>query len=204
VLTQALGLTPYSTTWQAMKNFVNARTADTEDEIWFCEHEPVFTLGQAGKPEHILNAHNIPIVNSDRGGQVTYHGPGFLMVYCLFDINRLSLNTREFVCALETIVIDVLKDFNIQAYANRDAPGVYVDGAKVASVGLRLRKGYSYHGLCINVEGDLTPFSYINPCGIVGQSMTSLQQLGAVCDLLAVQTAVENLIRARFTQHSVT
>lgn len=161
-----------------MQHFVNTRTTNTADHVWFCEHEPVFTLGQAGKEEHILNAHDIPIVKSDRGGQVTYHGPGYLMVYCLFDLNRLGLNTRELVCQLENMVIDLLAKYQITAYADRDAPGVYVDGAKIASLGLRIRKGFSYHGLCINVNGDLTPFSYINPCGIEGQQMTSLANLG--------------------------
>ena len=169
----------YQPIWEQMQQFVANRSNEMEDQIWFCEHEPVFTLGQAGKAEHILNAHDIPIVKSDRGGQVTYHGPGFLMVYCLFDLNRLGLNTRELVCQLENSVIDLLAKHSITAYADRNAPGVYVDGAKIASLGLRIRKGYTYHGICINVNGDLSPFSYINPCGIEGQAMTSLANLGS-------------------------
>lgn len=171
----------YTKLWQQMQDFVATRTANTTNEVWFCEHDPVFTLGQAGKPEHILNAHDIPIVKSDRGGQVTYHGPGFLMIYCLFDLNRKKINTRDLVCGLEKIIIRLLAQQDITAYADRDAPGVYVDSAKVASLGLRIRKGFTYHGICLNVNGDLKPFSYINPCGIAGQAMTSLQQLG--CEL---------------------
>lgn len=186
---------PYLPLWQRMQQFVANRTSDTEDQIWFCEHDPVFTLGQAGKEKHILNAHSIPVVKSDRGGQVTYHGPGYLMVYCLFDLKRLGFNTRELVCKLENIIIELLASYKITAYADRDAPGVYVEGAKIASLGLRISKGYTYHGLCINVDGDLTPFSYINPCGIEGQTMTSLSNLGintSVNDVAQKLTALLN------------
>lgn len=187
-------LQPYETIWHEMQTFTQNRTPTTEDQIWFCEHQPVFTLGQAGKEEHILNAHNIPVIKSDRGGQVTYHGPGFLMVYCLLDINRLKLNTRELVCRLEKVIIDLLQQYNINAYSDREAPGVYVDNAKIASLGLRIRKGYSYHGLCINVNGDLTPFSYINPCGIEGQKMTSLAELGVTENIDQVKQHLQSLI----------
>lgn len=186
-------LQDYSTLWQQMQDFIAKRQPNSEDEIWFCQHQPVFTLGQAGKPEHILDAHQIPIVKSDRGGQVTYHGPGFLMVYCLLDLNQLNLNTRQLVCKLENVLIDFFKQHGISAYADRDAPGVYVDKAKIASIGLRIRKGYSYHGLCINVDGDLTPFSYINPCGIVGQQMVSLKQLGIKLTIQQVAQQLEPL-----------
>ena len=168
-----------------MKDFTQQRDENTQNEIWFCEHPSVFTLGQAGKPEHILDAHDIPIVNSDRGGQVTYHGPGFLMIYCLFNLNQFKLNSRDFVCLLEKIIIDTLAEQNIDAKGDRDAPGVYVKGEKIASLGLRIRKGYTYHGICVNVNGDLTPFQYINPCGIENQKMTSLKKQG--CQLSPVQ-----------------
>ena len=173
-----LGLQPYSPMLAAMQQFTAARDANTADELWLLEHEAVFTLGQAGKSEHILNAHDIPVIKTDRGGQVTYHAPGQLMAYCLFDVKRLKLNSRELVCLLEKSIISLLADFNIQAYGDRSAPGVYVDGAKIASLGLRLRRGYSYHGLCFNVNADLTPFTFINPCGIENQPVTSLKNLG--------------------------
>ncbi len=172
-----LGLQPYSPILAAMQEFTTMRDVTTSDELWLLEHEAVFTLGQAGKSEHILNAHDIPVIKTDRGGQVTYHGPGQLMAYCLFDIKRLSLNSRQLVCLLEKSIVDLLADFNIEAYGDRNAPGVYVEGAKIASLGLRIRKGYSYHGLCFNVNVDLTPFSFINPCGVKDQAITSLKKL---------------------------
>ena len=171
---------PYTPTWHKMKNLVAEREPMANNELWLLEHNPVFTLGQAGKKEHILSAHDIPIVESDRGGQVTYHGPGQLMAYCLFDMQQLNVNTRELVAGLEQAVINLLAQFQIKACGDRDAPGVYIDGAKIASIGLRIRKGFTYHGLCLNVNGDLIPFSYINPCGIVGQKMTSLAELGVI------------------------
>jgi lipoyl(octanoyl) transferase len=192
-------LQDYQTSWQQMQNFVNQRQENTGDEIWFCEHHPVFTLGQAGKTEHILNAHDIPIVQSDRGGQVTYHGPGFLMVYVLLDLNRLKLNTRELVRRLEQVIINLLKSYDIEAYADCSAPGVYVNGEKIASLGLRIRKGYTYHGICLNVNGDLTPFSYINPCGITGQVMTSLAKLGCNVELETVKQQLTTLFTSNFT-----
>jgi lipoyl(octanoyl) transferase len=181
---------PYTPTWHKMKNLVGEREPMADNELWLLEHEPVFTLGQAGKKEHILNARNIPIVESDRGGQVTYHGPGQLMAYCLFDMQQLSVNTRELVAGLEQAVINLLAQFQINACGDRDAPGVYVDSAKIASIGLRIRKGFTYHGLCLNVDGDLAPFSYINPCGVAGQKMTSLAELGV---MISVAEAGEKL-----------
>lgn len=168
----------YLNIWQQMREFVDRRTDETQDEIWFLEHKPVFTLGQAGKPEHIINAHDIPVVETDRGGQVTYHAPGFLMAYLLLDLNRQELNSRQLVTGIEQATIEFLAKYNIEATSSKENPGIYVAGDKIASLGLRISKGYSYHGLCLNVNGDLTPFSYINPCGITGQKMTSLQQLG--------------------------
>lgn len=180
----------YTSIWQDMQHWVQQANTESINELWLLEHDAVFTLGQAGKKEHILNAHNIPVVSSDRGGQVTYHGPGQLMAYCLFNLQQLGVNTRELVAGLEQAVINLLQHYDIKANGDRCAPGVYVDGAKLASIGLRIRKGFTYHGVCLNVDGDLTPFSYINPCGIVGQAMTSLAQLGVP---LSVAEAGEGL-----------
>lgn len=169
-----LGLTPYEATWNAMQAFTKERLPTTSDQLWCLEHPPVFTLGQAAKPEHILDAHTIPIIQSDRGGQVTYHGPGQLIVYVLCDIQRLSLTIRDLVCLLEKAVIALLADYEITAYSQRHAPGVYVADAKIASIGLRIRKGCSYHGLSLNVNMDLMPFNWINPCGYTGLKVAQL------------------------------
>ena len=166
---------PYLETWARMKAFIENRTATARDEIWLLEHDPVFTQGLAGKPEHVLNPHDIPIVQTDRGGQITYHGPGQLMVYLLFDLNRLALNTRTFVHQIEQTIIDYLNALHIDALAKPEAPGVYVNQRKICSIGLRVRRGLSYHGLAFNVAMDLTPFSYINPCGFKGLSMAQLR-----------------------------
>ena len=173
-----LGRQPYETIWRDMQTFTAERTESTPDEFWLLEHEPVFTLGQAGKPEHIFNAHNIPVIQTDRGGQVTYHGPGQLVGYCLFDLKRLGLNTRELVVKIEQCIIDVLASFDIKAAGDREKPGVYVNGEKIAALGFRVKNNATYHGLSINVNNDLTPFSYINPCGIKDQKITSLKMLG--------------------------
>jgi lipoyl(octanoyl) transferase len=167
-------LQPYEPIWQAMREFTDERDEDTFDEIWLMQHQPVFTLGQAGKSEHILNPHAIPVVQSDRGGQVTYHGPGQLMVYTLINLKRLDISTREFVRSLERCIVSYLDTLGIKAANNPKAPGVYVDGAKICSIGLRVRKGSSYHGLAFNVDMNLTPFSYINPCGFSNLPMTQL------------------------------
>jgi len=166
---------PYHDTWKAMKAFTEKRDDNTPDEIWLLEHLPVFTQGLAGKAEHVLASHGIPIVQTDRGGQVTYHGPGQLMAYLLLDIKRLGLQTRAYVRAIEQIIIDYLKTLHIEAYGKSDAPGVYVQEAKICSIGLRVRRGFSYHGLAFNINMDLTPFSYINPCGFKGLRMTHVK-----------------------------
>jgi len=158
----------YKTTWQAMQDFTNQRDESTPDELWLLEHPPVFTQGQAGKAEHILNPNNIPVVQTDRGGQVTYHGPGQLMGYALFDIKRLKVGARGLVMGLEQTVIALLNSLSIKGQGCREAPGVYVDEAKICSIGLRVRKGCSYHGIALNVAMDLTPFHWINPCGSKG------------------------------------
>ncbi|EKF75795.1 lipoyl-[acyl-carrier protein]-protein-n-lipoyltransferase [Alcanivorax hongdengensis A-11-3] len=168
----------YPTCWQAMRDFTDRRDDNRTDELWVLEHPPVFTLGQAGKPEHVLNAGNIPVVQSDRGGQVTYHGPGQTVIYLMLDIRRLGLGSRGLVNAIEAGIIDFLASQGIQARNRDDAPGVYVDGAKIASLGLRIRRGASYHGLAINRDMDLAPWQRINPCGHVGQPMTTLQAQG--------------------------
>lgn len=168
--------TSYTTVWEMMKQLTLERTADTEDELWLLEHDPVYTQGLAGKPEHVLNPHGIPIVQSDRGGQVTYHGPGQLMAYTLFDLKRLGLNTRCFVAELEKTVIDLLAEYNIQARGDREAPGVYVNDAKICSIGLRVKKDRAYHGIALNVNMDLSPFKGINPCGFEALPMTQMAE----------------------------
>jgi lipoyl(octanoyl) transferase len=174
-----LGRQDYLACWQAMQAFTNQRADDTIDEIWLLEHDPVFTQGQNGKAEHILNAGDIPIVQTDRGGQVTYHGPGQLMVYTLIDIKRKKWNVRELVTLLEQTLVGLLADAGIPANAKSDAPGVYVDGDKIGSIGLRIRRGCAYHGIAFNVNMDLEPFSRINPCGFSELKMTQLAALGS-------------------------
>ncbi len=173
------GLQPYEPVWRAMQAFTANRTADTADEIWFMQHEPVYTQGQAGKAEHVLHADTIPVVQTDRGGQVTYHGPGQLMCYTLLDCKRLNLGARALVELLEQVLIAVLDDYGVKAYARRDAPGVYVmragqGEAKIAALGLRVKKNGCYHGASLNVDCDLVPFTGINPCGYAGMAVTSL------------------------------
>ena len=172
----------YSPCWQAMRALTDHRGDDTEDELWVLEHPPVFTLGQAGKPEHVLNPGDIPVVNSDRGGQVTYHGPGQTVIYLMLDIKRIGLGSRGLVTAIEDSIIEFLNDQGINAASRDDAPGVYVNGAKIASLGLRIRRGATYHGLAINRDMDLSPWQRINPCGHVGQPMTTLRAQGVTLE----------------------
>lgn len=179
----------YQPIWELMRQFTNGRNEHTTDELWLLEHNPVFTQGQAGKAEHILNPHNIPIVQTDRGGQVTYHGPGQLMLYSLFDIRRMNISTRDYVMTLEQVIIKMLAKFNIKAAGKRDAPGVYVNDTKICSIGLRVRRGYSYHGMALNVSTDLTPFSYINPCGFKGLQMSQISDFYP-CTLADISTAI--------------
>lgn len=173
-----LGRVDYEPTWRAMQAFTDARTVESRDEIWFLEHPPVFTMGMNGKYEHVLAPDDIPVVQIDRGGQVTYHGPGQLVVYPLLDVRRLGVGVRQLVIALENAVITLVAQWNIQAIGRRDAPGIYVDGHKLASIGLRIRRGCSYHGLALNVAMDLEPFQRINPCGYHGLEVTDLRSLG--------------------------
>ena len=169
-----LGQVDYQPIWRAMQRFTDTRGVDTPDEIWLLEHSPVFTQGQAGKAEHLLLPGDIPVVQVDRGGQVTYHGPGQLVAYPLVDVRRLGLGVRELVSRIEQSLIDLLASYGVSAEARADAPGVYVNGAKIASLGLRIRRGCSFHGLALNVDMDLQPFQRINPCGYAGLAMTQL------------------------------
>jgi lipoyl(octanoyl) transferase len=173
-----LGLTDYTTAFKAMQDFNAQRAADTPDEIWLLEHPPTFTLGLAGKPEHILDAGNIPVVKIDRGGQVTYHGPGQLVVYLLLDLKRKNIGVRELVRKMEQAIIDTLADYSIASQRLAGAPGIYIDGAKIAALGLRIKRGCCYHGLAINVDMDLAPFTRINPCGYAGMQVTQTKDLG--------------------------
>lgn len=169
-----LGRQPYLPVWQAMSRFTDTRDAESADQLWLVEHEPVFTQGRAGKPEHLLLPGEIPVVASDRGGQVTYHGPGQVVLYPLLDVRRRGLGVRELVTLLECAVIDLLAIHGVEARARADAPGVYVGDDKIASLGLRIRRGCSFHGVALNVDMDLSPFARINPCGYAGLQMTQL------------------------------
>ncbi|TVQ71308.1 MAG: lipoyl(octanoyl) transferase LipB [Oceanospirillales bacterium] len=177
LIVRQLGLQPYAPIWERMQTFTNQRDADTCDEIWLLQHEPVFTQGQAGKAEHLLNPGNIPVVQTDRGGQITYHGPGQLVAYLLLDLRRRKLGVRDVVTLMENAVIDLLASLDIKASAKPDAPGVYVNDNKIASLGLRVRRGCSFHGLALNVDMDLEPFLRINPCGYAGMQMTQVKNL---------------------------
>jgi lipoyl(octanoyl) transferase len=188
-----LGLQTYEPVWRAMQHFTDTRDDNSRDEIWFCQHEPVFTLGLNTAPEHLLATGDIPVVQIDRGGQVTYHGPGQLMIYPLIDIRRADIGVRDLVTALEQSVVDLAAEFDIVAASRCDAPGVYVDGAKLASVGLRIRRGASFHGMALNVDVDLEPFSRINPCGFQNLEVSDLRRLDAEHDL--------NVVRDRLLPH---
>ncbi|CAM2946772.1 Octanoyltransferase (Octanoyl-[acyl-carrier-protein]-protein N-octanoyltransferase) (Lipoyl/octanoyl transferase) (Lipoate-protein ligase B) [Vibrio fluvialis] len=178
LVVRRLGRQDYHPVWQAMHDFTDQRDDSTRDEVWLVEHNPVFTQGQAGKAEHLLNTGDIPVVQSDRGGQVTYHGPGQIVAYFLINLRRKKLGVRELVTDIENLVINTLKAYNIDSAARPDAPGVYVDGKKICSLGLRIRKGCSFHGLALNVNMDLSPFLRINPCGYQGMEMVQVSNLG--------------------------
>lgn len=183
-----LGRRPYDAVWQAMRAFTDERDAETQDQLWLVEHPPVFTQGQAGKPEHLLLPGDIPVVQTDRGGQVTYHGPGQLVAYPLLDLRRLGMGVRDLVTALEETLVGLLASYGVEAYPRPDAPGVYIAGDKVASLGLRVRRGCSFHGLALNVAMDLEPFRRINPCGYQGLQMTQLaDQLTTAPDMAEVK-----------------
>lgn len=192
VIVKALGRVEYLPTWEAMQVFTAQRGAETPDEIWMVEHAPVYTVGLNGKPEHLLQPTDIPVIKIDRGGQITYHGPGQIVAYLLVDLKRRGYGVRELVNRMERAVIVLLAEHGVTAQARRDAPGVYVNGAKIAALGLRIKRGCSYHGLSLNVDMDLSPFLAINPCGYPGMSVTQTISLG-IMD--GVQTVAAKLVQ---------
>lgn len=191
IIFRHLGQRDYERVWHAMQAYTDNRHAQSNDEIWFVEHTPVFTQGQAGKDEHMLFAGDIPVVKVDRGGQVTYHGPGQLVAYFLLDIKRLKIGVRELVTRIEKCLVELLNEYNIEAYPKADAPGVYVNEKKIASLGLRIRRGCSFHGLALNVNMDLSPFKQINPCGYAGLEMV---QVSDYCEVSQVEKAAQDLM----------
>ena len=196
LIVRQLGLQDYQEIWHKMQDFTDNRNAETIDEVWLVEHYPVFTQGQAGKPEHLLQSGAIPLVQSDRGGQITYHGPGQQVMYVLIDIRRhQNLNVRRLVTALEQSVVRTLADYAIEGYSKVDAPGVYIDGKKICSLGLRIRKGCSFHGLAFNINMDLQPFHYINPCGYAGLEMCQL------ADFIGRDEAVLDKVSPKLVNH---
>ncbi|MBE0438690.1 MAG: lipoyl(octanoyl) transferase LipB [Gammaproteobacteria bacterium] len=200
MIVKELGLVEYQPIWSAMQSYTTQRDQNSPDQLWLVEHPPVFTQGLNGKAEHILDPNTIPVVQTDRGGQVTYHGPGQLIAYTLFDLRRLNLGVRDMVTSLENSIIALLKQSNIDSYARKDAPGVYIDNKKIASLGLRVKRGCCYHGISLNVAMDLTPFSYINPCGYANMEVIDLAGLGVDLTMAqikqrfvsALQTEIQN------------
>lgn len=201
LIVRDLGLVSYQQTFQQMRDFTDSRNEQTPDELWVLQHHPVFTQGQAGKEEHILNPGSVPIVQSDRGGQVTYHGPGQLVCYLLFDIKRKHLSIRDLVDGIENSVVRMLSEYGIEANAKSKAPGVYVQGKKIAALGLRVKKGRSYHGLSLNISMDLEPFSRINPCGYEGLQVTDLEHLGVHEEFSVTTARLLTQIRQNFGYH---
>ncbi|QDW66974.1 lipoyl(octanoyl) transferase LipB [Luteimonas granuli] len=193
-----LGRRAYGPVWRAMQAFTDARGDGTADELWLVEHDPVFTLGQAGKPEHVLAPGDIPVLKVDRGGQVTYHGPGQLVAYPLLDLRRLRIGAREYVCRIEQALIDTLSGWNIHAQRREGAPGVYVGGAKIAALGIRVRRGCTFHGLAFNIAMDREPFRRINPCGYAGLETTSVVECGGPSSLDVVAPALVAALAAQF------
>ena len=193
------GLLDYATAYAQMRAFTDARTAQTPDEIWLCQHPPVYTQGQAGRPGHILSANAIPVIQTDRGGQVTYHGPGQIVAYPLLDLKRLRIGVREYVCRIEQAVIDTLAEWNIEGARKDGAPGVYVAGAKIAALGIRVRRGRAFHGLAFNIAGEsVAPFGRINPCGYEGLRVVALSDLGGPSALEAVKPVLLDRLAAQF------
>ena len=191
------GLVEYERAWHAMQRFTDERGKEVQDEVWLVQHPPIFTQGQAGKAEHLLLPGNIPVIQVDRGGQVTYHGPGQLVAYLMLDVRRLGFGVRDLVSRIERSLIAVLASYGVTAAAKPDAPGVYVDGAKIASLGLRIRNGCSFHGLALNVDMDLEPFRRINPCGYAGLAMTQLRDLAGPIEFAEVSAR----LRAQLVKH---
>ena len=197
IVVRSLGRRDYEPLWRGMQKFTDSRGADTPDEIWFTEHPPVFTLGLNAAREHLLAPGDIPVIQVDRGGQVTYHGPGQLMTYPLIDLRRARLGVRDLVTALELCVVDMIADFGVDARPRKDAPGVYVGERKVASVGLRVRRGASLHGMALNIDVDLEPFSRINPCGFSDLEVTNLRALG----IAASRSRIQSRVQAHLLRH---
>ncbi|MCV6611779.1 MAG: lipoyl(octanoyl) transferase LipB [Amphritea sp.] len=197
IIIRDLGVVEYLPTWEAMQTFTADRQPETVDEIWLLEHEPVFTQGHAGKEEHVLAAGDIPVIPVDRGGQVTYHGPGQLVVYLLLNLRRKKFGVRELVARMEQSIVELLQQYGVEAYARDDAPGVYVDGAKICSLGLRVRRGCSFHGLAFNLDMDLEPFSRINPCGYSGMAVTRLINLVDNIDRDTVKETLKEILVKR-------
>lgn len=197
ILCRDLGVVPYESTWEEMKNFTQTRTKEDLDQIWLLEHPSVFTQGQAGKAEHLLDAGDIPVVQADRGGQVTYHGPGQLIAYIMIDLKRLGIGVRDLVTLIENSIVDVLKQHSIEAYPKADAPGVYVNEMKVSSLGLRVRRGCSFHGVALNVDMDLSPFLRINPCGYQGLQMIDMKRLQSDTKMTQVKVQLANVLAER-------
>ena len=194
-----LGYQAYAPVWHAMQAFTDARDADSVDELWLVEHEPVFTLGQAGKPEHVLRAGDIPVIHVDRGGQVTYHGPGQIVAYPLLDLKRLKIGVRDYVCKIEQAVIDTLAEWNVVGVRSAGAPGVYVGDAKIAALGIRVRRGCAFHGLAFNITGESTPpFACINPCGYAGLQVVALQDIGGASSLDVVKPVLVDQLSRQF------
>ena len=197
----SLGLVEYQPTWDAMRRFTAERTAETRDEIWLVQHPPIYTQGLAGRPEHLLHPTNIPVVRTDRGGQVTYHGPGQIVAYLLLDMRRWKLTVRELVCLMEQAAIDLLGEFGVIAEGRKDAPGVYVNDAKIASLGLKIKNGCCYHGLSFNVDMDLAPFACINPCGYAGLRVTQARDVGIATPLPQLEQQLADNLLALLLQH---
>ncbi|MDG2376982.1 MAG: lipoyl(octanoyl) transferase LipB [Woeseiaceae bacterium] len=191
IIVRSLEREDYEPLWRRMQSFTNSRGASTPDEIWFTEHPPVFTLGLNASRDHLLNAGDIPVVQVDRGGQVTYHGPGQLMIYPLIDLKRSKIGVRDLVTGLEQSIVDLTAKYDIDAMARKDAPGVYIDSKKIASVGLRIRRGSSFHGMALNIDVDLAPFSRINPCGFSDLEVTNLAALDIPTNREVIRTTVE-------------
>ncbi|MBA4503449.1 lipoyl(octanoyl) transferase LipB [Marinobacterium marinum] len=204
IIRELPGLQPYERAWQAMQALTARRDADTVDEIWLLQHERVFTQGQAGKAEHLLATGDIPVVQVDRGGQVTYHGPGQQIAYLMLDLRRRKLGVRELVDIIEQSIVALLADYGVRAYPKADAPGVYVDEQKICSLGLRIRRGCSFHGLALNLNMDLEPFLRINPCGYAGLQMTQLHALAPNADLTSVPNNLVNYLVKRLGYTALT
>lgn len=193
-----LGRTDYLQTWEKMQEFTSSRAKNTDDELWLTEHPPVFTTGQAGKQEHLFLTPDIPLVPTDRGGQITYHGPGQVVGYTLVDLKRALISVHDFVCLLEQSMIDTVSAFGVKATRLAGHPGIYVEGRKIGSLGLRIRRSCSYHGISLNVDMDLSPFDSIDPCGIPGMTVTQLKDLAPDVDLITTRRAFAESFNALF------